>query len=484
MGNKLQFPTTPFINEDTENMKTFLTTMAFALCCLSVTAKPASKRVAFPGGKYKIYRVALQDKRGNDYSLKHPERFLAERALQRRSKQELAVDSTDLPISRKYLKKLAANGFTVIGGSKWNNTVLVKDTSASASQRLSALPFVTSVTRVFAGADSVKVSAPFAIKADTAEAHYKAKTAYGHGGSQIRFFNGQKLHEAGFRGKGKLVAVVDGGFMNTDKIGYLKNVNIAGTRNCVYPYTSNIYDELDHGTMVLSTMAANSDSLFVGTAPGASYLLVRSEYGPLENLVEEDFWAQAVEYADSMGADIVNSSLSYTQFDDKAASHKYREQDGLTALVSHTASMMAGKGMILVNSAGNEGARSWKRIGFPSDARDILTVGAASRDSVNTTFSSVGPSYDGRVKPDVMAVGARATVVSGEGIITAASGTSFSSPITCGMVACLWQALPDKTASEIMELIRRSADRAQCPDNIYGYGIPDFWKAYQMGLKK
>ena len=121
MGNKLQFPTTPFINEDTENMKTFLTTMAFALCCLSVTAKPASKRVAFPGGKYKIYRVALQDKRGNDYSLKHPERFLAERALQRRSKQELAVDSTDLPISRKYLKKLAANGFTVIGGSKWNN---------------------------------------------------------------------------------------------------------------------------------------------------------------------------------------------------------------------------------------------------------------------------------------------------------------------------------------------------------------------------
>lgn len=466
-------------------MKTLFTTLALVIYSLWATAQTTGyHRVAFPGGKYQIYRVALKDKRGTDYSLKHPERFLSQKALDRRSKQRLAVDSTDLPISRKYLKKLADKGFSVIGGSKWNNTVLVKDTSVSASQRLSALPFVSSVVRVFAGADSVMVSCPYKVRPDTVQTRYKAPTSYGHGGSQIRVFNGQKLHEAGFRGEGKLIAVVDGGFMNADKIVYLKNVNIPGTRNCVYPYTSNIYDELDHGTMVLSTMATNKDSLFIGTAPGASYLLVRSEYGPLENLVEEDFWAQAVEYADSMGADIVNSSLSYTQFDDKAASHKYREQNGLTALVSRTASTMASKGMILVNSAGNEGALSWKRIGFPSDACDVLTVGAIGCDSINSTFSSIGPSHDGRIKPDVMAVGSRATVISGEGVITTANGTSFSSPITCGMVACLWQALPDKTASEIMELVRKSANRANCPDNIYGYGIPNFWKAYQMGLKK
>lgn len=297
-------------------MKTILTTLALALCCLGATAQAAKHHVAFPGGKYQIYRVALQDKRGTDYSLKHPERFLSQKALDRRSKQRLAVDSTDLPLSRKYLKKLAAKGFAVVGGSKWNNTVLVKDTSATASQRLSTLPFVTSVVRVFAGADSILADAPYQLKADTAEAHYKAKTSYGHGGSQIRFFNGQKLHEAGFRGEGKLIAVVDGGFMNADKIGYLKDVKLLGTRNCVYPYTSNIYDELDHGTMVLSTMAANSDSLFVGTAPGASYLLVRSEYGPLENLVEEDFWAQAVEYADSMGADIVRKTADRADYPD------------------------------------------------------------------------------------------------------------------------------------------------------------------------
>ncbi len=465
-------------------MKTLLTALALTFFFQCAMAQSSYHRTAFPGGKYQIYRVALQDKRGSDYSLKHPERFLSEKALNRRNKQDLSVDSTDLPLSRKYLKKMAAEGFTIIGGSKWNNTVLVKDTCATASLRLGALPFVTSVVRVFSGVDSVMVSEPDKVKPDTAQAHYNAKTHYGHSESQILFFNGQKLHEAGFHGEGKLIAVVDGGFMNADKIGYLNKVDIQGIRNCVYPYTSNIYDELDHGTMVLSTMAANSDSLFVGTAPGASFLLVRSEYGPLENLVEEDFWAQAVEYADSMGADIVNSSLSYTQFDDKAASHKYSEQDGITALVSRTASMMAGKGMILVNSAGNEGALSWKRIGFPSDARNVLTVGAVGNDSINTPFSSIGPSYDGRVKPDVMAVGSRATIISGEGVITTANGTSFSSPITCGMVACLWQALPSKSASEIMELVRQSADRASYPENIFGYGIPDFWKAYQMGLEK
>lgn len=208
-------------------MKTLFTTLALVIYSLWATAQTTGyHRVAFPGGKYQIYRVALKDKRGTDYSLKHPERFLSQKALDRRSKQRLAVDSTDLPISRKYLKKLADKGFSVIGGSKWNNTVLVKDTSVSASQRLSALPFVSSVVRVFAGADSVMVSCPYKVRPDTVQTRYKAPTSYGHGGSQIRVFNGQKLHEAGFRGEGKLIAVVDGGFMNADKIVYLKNVNI------------------------------------------------------------------------------------------------------------------------------------------------------------------------------------------------------------------------------------------------------------------
>lgn len=465
-------------------MKNLITILAVWLCCLGATAQVRSQLAAFPGGKYQIYRVALQDKQGCKASLKHPEKFLSEKALRRRAKQQLTVDSTDLPLSRTYLKKMAERGFMVIGGSKWNNTVLVKDTCASAAKRLSALPFVTSVEKVFGGVDSVKLTPPDKVRPDTLIARYKAKTRYGQGDRQIRMLNGQKLHEAGFYGKGMLVAVIDGGYMNLDKIDYLKNVNIVGTRDFVYPYTANLYDEQDHGTEVLSTMAANSDSIFVGTSPGASFLLLRSEFGPLENLVEEDFWAQAVEYADSVGADIVTSSLGYTEFDDKTTSHKYREQDGRTALISRTASMISGKGMILTNSAGNTGAAKWKRIGFPGDARDVLTVGALSPDSANTTFSSVGPTYDGRVKPDVMAMGGYCAVIKGTGVVGHANGTSFSTPITCGLVACLWQALPNKTASEIMQLVRESADRADYPDNIFGYGIPDFWKAYQMGLNK
>jgi subtilisin family serine protease len=236
--------------------------------------------------------------------------------------------------------------------------------------------------------------------------------------------------------------------------------------------------------MVLSDMGANMDSLFVGTAPHASYLLLRSEDGRTEALVEEDYWAQAVEYADSIGVDIINSSLGYTKFDDQETNHAYREQDGKTAINSRTASMIASKGMILVNSAGNEGLKTWKRINFPADARDIIAVAALSSDSVNARFSSVGPSFDGRVKPDVAAQGNMSTVIDGTGVITTANGTSFAAPITCGMVACLWQALPQKTSYEIMNLIRQAGHHAAYPDNIYGYGIPDFWKAYQEGLKK
>lgn len=441
-----------------------------------------SSYVSFPGGKYQIYRVTLKDKKGSDYSLKQSYKFLSSKALERRAKQHLHVDSTDLPLSRKYLKQLAENGFKVIGGSKWNNTVLVKDTSATTASRLATLKFVKSVVRVFSAPDSVILDRPDSVVSDSIQfKSNQAKHLYGQGRNQIEMLNGIRLHEAGLRGKGMLIAVIDGGFMNVDKMNYLKGVNIVGTRDFVYPYASDVYDELDHGTMVLSTMAANDDSIFIGTAPEASYLLLRSEYGPLENLVEEDYWAQAVEYADSVGADIVNTSLGYTRFDDKAANHTYREQDGQTALISRTASMMAGKGMILVNSAGNEGARAWKRIGFPGDARDVLTVAALNADSVNTWFSSVGPSIDGRVKPDVAAQGGASTVISGQGIVTKANGTSFSSPILCGMVACLWQGLPNLTATEIMQLVRKAGNRSDCPDNIYGYGIPDFWKAYQMG---
>ena len=461
-------------------MKKLLLTL-FLLPSALLAFAQSSQPIAYPDGKFYLYRLSLTDKKGSEHSVRHPERFLSEKALQRRAKQGLQVDSTDLPISRKYLKQIAERNVEIVGGSKWNNTVLIKVRKPEDALALQDFPFVSKAIKVFTAPDSTYKSHPDNIKPDTAAAKTSETSIYGKGLGQIEMLNGIKLHEAGFRGEGMLIAIVDGGYMNVDKISYFRNVDIIGWRDFVYPYDSNIYHELDHGTMVLSCIAANADSLFIGTAPHASFLLLRSEDGRTENLVEEDYWAQAVEYADSAGADIINSSLGYSRFDDKEASHQYFEQDGKTALISRTASMLAGKGMILVNSGGNEGRGTWKRIGFPADACDVLTVAALSRDSLNAPFSSVGPSYDGRIKPDVAAQGVAVTVISGAGIITKANGTSFAAPITCGMVACLWQALPDKTAHELMELVRGAGNHAEHPDNIFGYGIPDFWKAYQQG---
>ena len=164
--------------------------------------------------------------------------------------------------------------------------------------------------------------------------------------------------------------------------------------------------------------------------------------------------------------------------------YSYSQQDGLTAYISRTASRLAAKGMVLVNSAGNDGMRSWKRINFPADAKDIITVGAVDLDGENASFSSIGPTADGRVKPDVMAPGSPTAVVDGRGNISHDMGTSFSAPLVCGLVACLWQALPGKTAKQIIQLVRESGSNASTPNNIYGYGIPDFWKAYQKGLSE
>ena len=178
---------------------------------------------------------------------------------------------------------------------------------------------------------------------------------------------------------------------------------------------------------------------------------------------------------------MLNSSLGYHHFDRSLGDHPYRELNGRTSICSRSASLLAGKGMILVASAGNEGLGTWKKINVPGDADDILTVGAVNAQRVNTGFSSVGPSADGRVKPDVMAMGYHSAVVSGKGTLTTANGTSFSSPITCGAVACLWQALPQLTAMQIINLVRSAGDRFEYPDNVFGYGIPDYWKALEWG---
>lgn len=259
-------------------------------------------------------------------------------------------------------------------------------------------------------------------------------------------------------------------------------MHLLGVRDFVNP-ASDIYEEHSHGLSVLSCMATNEPHVMVGTAPEAAYWLLRSEDNDTEQPVEEDNWAAAIEFADSVGVDVVNTSLGYYAFDDSTFNYRYRDLDGRTSVMALSAAHAADKGMLVVCSAGNSGAGTWKKITPPADAENVITVGAIDRKGMNATFSSLGYTADGRVKPDVMAVGLRSSVVGTDGGVSFANGTSFASPIFCGLATCLWQACPWLSVRQLIEVIHQSGDRAQYPDNIFGYGVSDVWKAYHLGLK-
>ena len=458
------------------------------LCFVSFTAEAATDKKKPEYQKVEKtyrYRVAFTDKKNNTYSVKHPEKFLSEKSLARRKRYGIKVDHYDLPITPAYLETLTQMGLSVRNCSKWNNTAVVQLTDTTLLDRVRDLDFVKHVCCVWEGPDSVLVNkgvhpqdrrSIVTNERDTVD-HY-----YGHAACQVEMLGVDKLHKAGYTGKNVTIAVIDGGFFNADVIEGLKDLRILGTKNFARP-GEDTYADLDHGMMVLSCIGANRPHFLVGTAPGASFYLLQSEDGETEQLVEEDNWCAAVEYADSVGCDMVTSSLGYTSFDHPYMSHKYYEADGRTALNSRSASLAASRGILLLNSAGNSGDDTWKKIGFPADATDILAVGAVNAKKVNTNFSSIGHTADNRVKPDVMAMGYACAVYNGTGGLSRVNGTSFSCPIMCGAVACLLQAYPDKTPVEIMHAVRQAGDNVAHPDNIFGYGIPDMNKAFDI-LKK
>lgn len=462
--------------------RTILTLLLALTAVVAASAKGAPGKKKFPGGKCYIYRFALKDKQGTDYSLDRPQRFLSRESVERRRQQNLSVDSTDLPVCEGYIRQLRTRATEVVGTSRWNNTVLVRTADTAVIEPLAQLPFIRSVKRVWTAPDSiVPIKVPPKVH-DTFNPWDSVKTSYyAQGQKQIEMHNGSRLHNAGYKGKGMTVAVLDGGFLNADKIPTFQNARILGAKDFVYPAAPSVYVVGEHGTKVLSTMSANCPGVFVGTAPEASYWLLRCEDMETEQEVEEDYWAMAAEFADSVGVDIINSSLGYSTYDDGCDSHERWQLDGKSTLISRTASMLANKGIVLVNSAGNDGMRAWKKLTFPADAFDCLTVGAVTSQRTVAPFSAVGPTQDGRVKPDVMAMGAESAALSARGTIIREMGTSFASPTLCGLVACLWQALPHLNAHEIMELVRSVGDNRQHPDNVQGYGIPDMWRALMIG---
>ena len=428
------------------------------------------------------YRVNLKDKVGSAYSVDKPQEFLSERALERRNRQQLPVDETDLPVSQVYVKELLGTGARLVTTSKWNNTVVLEVSDTTLMDKVKEMPFVTHVKKVWTQPDSI----PARNKKRKKEVTNEVKETgyyYGKAFRQINIHGGDSLHAAGFAGQGMHVAVIDAGFYNADKIKFFKKMDLLGTRDFVNP-KSDIYEENSHGMKVLSCMAANIKDVFVGTAPEASYWLLRSEDQDTEQPVEEDYWAAAIEFADSVGVDVVNTSLGYHEFDEGYPAYRYRDLDGHYSLMSHSASMAADKGMVVVCSAGNSGRGAWKKITPPGDSENVITVGALTKDLVNAEFSSVGDTSDGRVKPDVAAIGVNSVVSGNDGTVSRANGTSFASPTMCGVVTCFWQACPWLTAKEVVKAVQQAGDRVDYPDNIYGYGVSNLWKAYQKELEK
>ncbi len=434
------------------------------------------------------YYVQFTDKNNSPYSLDHPEDFLTQRAIDRRTRQGINYDETDLPVNPQYLTGVANTGAEILNPTKWMNGVLVHTDDPMVIDSINALPYV-SVVRSVSG-QVTGSEKPFFEKESAGPenrpdnlvlSRQAAAFDYGYAKGQIELINGIPLHEAGFRGEDMVIAVLDAGFDRVDVdllFDSLRNDGrILGTKDFVTP-GGNVYSAHYHGRMVMSTMAANIPGLMIGTAPKASYWLLRSENGSQEYVAEEYNWVSAAEFADSVGADVINSSLGYTEFDDPSQNHTYADMDGNTTVITNGADMAAKKGILVVNSAGNSGGSAWQYVGAPADGDSVFSIGAVDNSGAYAPFSSTGPTADGRIKPNVVATGWGATVSDGYDGITFGNGTSFSSPIIAGMSACLWQAMPEMTNMEIQQAIMQSASQYTDPDSLLGYGIPNYQSAW------
>ncbi|MCX6332842.1 MAG: S8 family peptidase [Bacteroidia bacterium] len=420
-----------------------------------------------------FYRVYFRDKGANIPSIFSPTDLLSQKAIDRRIKSGIEVpDYRDLPVFRNYLDQVSAMGFTLHCTSKWMNTALFKTKAEAGTAPLLALPFVSEVRIVKKPAGKSLFSDKLDIISAMAEPPPYDRP--------ITMVNGYPLLNSGYNGTGILIAVLDGGFTYADNATSLALLRSRNGIKYTYDFVNNnryVYNYHTHGTSVMSVLAGQIFQTIRGTACDADFLLLRTEDGATEFPVEEDFWAAGAEFADSAGADIISSSLGYCTFDDPLMNHKFAELDGNTTFITRAADIAASKGILVVNSAGNERNKAWLRIIAPSDGDSVLAAGAVDGYNIISAFSSAGPSADGQVKPDNAALGVSIVVQISATLFARSGGTSFSCPVLSGMAACLMEAVPEADNIEIINALHSSADRYNYPDSLYGYGIPDMNKA-------
>lgn len=426
--------------------------------------------------------VFFTDKaRVNSY-LASPQTMLTKKALDRKEQHGTSLDVRDVPVNEIYISALKnSDGIQVLAKSKWMNCAFVNG-SRENIQNLLNLNFIRTIEFADSAQNMASIELTHIAKLDVKSE--KVNYNYGSALTQTEMIAIDKLHMQDFLGQGMSIAIMDSGFPNIAENPAFSGLNVQNRLLGTYDFVlrqENVEGTGTHGSIVLSDMAGNLNNTFMGTSPEASYYLFRTEFAPTENPVEEAWWVEALERADSLGVDVVNTSLGYRDFDDPAYNHSYQDLDGKTTLAARGANIAFEKGLLIVTSAGNDGQGDFKTVATPADSPNVLSIGAVDANGSYAQFSSIGPTVDGRVKPDLMAQGEATAVVDTSGQIDFVNGTSFSSPIIAGAVACLWQALPTLNNFEIMQLVRESASQFQNPTDEMGYGIPDFEMALNNG---
>lgn len=431
----------------------------------------------FAQGDTNFYWLEFTDKDGTPYSIDRPEEFLSALAISRRQQQLIPIIDQDLPVNPIYVNKLNDLDLEVISISKWFNGVIISSANHTLIENLDVLPFVA--------------SPPVLIKPGIGEKStgytnldkYPEKefiNNYGLASVQLEMLNSVPLHSNGFNGQDVFIAILDAGFTNSDRISSLQHIwldqRVLAIRDFVKD-GKDIFNSHAHGTIIFSIIGGIEDQSFYGSAPLANYALVRTEDASTEYIIEEYNWIVGAEFADSLGVDIITSSLGYSLFDDPLQNHSYAEMDGKTTPITRAAEIAASKGIFIVSSAGNSGQNAWGKITAPADGETVMAVAAVDSAELIVGFSSRGPSYDQRIKPDVSAMGYKTIAQLPSGQFYYCSGTSCSAPLISGMAACLWQAFPKVTSKEILDAIRKSGSRYLMPDTAYGYGVPDFMSA-------
>jgi hypothetical protein len=464
----------------------------FLICFLTLACTAAE-------AQYSRYVIRLNNKKATTFTLGNPSAYLSPKSIARRARQNIAIDSTDLPIPQVYIDSILSVGnVRILNKSNWLNQVCISTTDARALAAIGSFSFVTSASPLGlrrlpfreAGFEEEYDIHPLGQHARNKAIAVAANAInYGNTLPQVHLHNGEYLHNQGYTGEGITIAILDAGFFGYKTNPAFDSVRLQNRVLGEWDFVAgeqSVNEDNTHGMYCFSILAANRPGALVGSSPKAKFYLFRTEDVNSEYPVEEQNWAAAVELADSLGVDMISSSLAYADFDDPSLNHTYAQRDGNTSIITRCADLAAKKGIIVMNSAGNNGANTddFKFVDCPADGDSVVAVGAVDAKGVIAAFSSWGPNGAGKRKPNIVSLGQGTIIADITGNAASGNGTSYANPNIAGLMACLWQAFPEFNNMSIIDAMERSANKYNSPDNRYGYGLPDVKKAFAILVMK